>query len=84
MNVAMISSLTLPRLSFNISDAPDADNSTGRGSMEDAVTAAPGLAGAGAESCATKIGAIWPHNAITANAIIELERIRLFINWVLS
>jgi hypothetical protein len=32
------------------------------------------------ESCASKTGAIWLHNAMTANAITGLQKIRLFIN----
>jgi hypothetical protein len=31
------------------------------------------------ESCASKTGAIWLHNTITAKAILGLQNIRLFI-----
>jgi hypothetical protein len=37
------------------------------------------LAGAGLKFCASKTGAVWLHNTMTATAIIDLQNIRLFI-----
>jgi hypothetical protein len=50
-----------------------------RVSLTEAGAAASALAGAGLEFCASKTGAVWLHNTITAKAILGLQKIRLFI-----
>jgi hypothetical protein len=78
MNAMMTSSFTLARPSFNTSATPG-DNWTGRVSLAGAGAATTALAGAGLEFCASKTGAVWLHNTITAKTILDLQRIRLFI-----
>jgi hypothetical protein len=48
------------------------------------VAGAPGFAGGGAESCATKTGAIWQHNVMIAKAVTGLQEIRFFIRSSIS